>query len=243
MKKFILAALAIAIIATSALVIMAATNKSASPSGKTIMRTYNLGNFRELEVSQINVELKQSPAGQAVLKAPADILDRIVIEKDDDEVKIYVKGNNNKSNINATLTLSSDAVKDIEANCAATVNISGELRSADEIDLSANTAATINAATVSCRDADVESSTAATVNIKRMVCSGKLDAEASTAGTVNIKEGTAAYASLEASTAGTVNVKADLGGGKAEASTGGNITAPTSKLAIKTSAGGSVSSK
>ena len=244
MKKFILSALAIAVIGASSLVIMGAAKKSAKSSTETITKTLSLGNFRDLEVSQIKVELTQAPAGQATLAAPSDIIDRIVIEQDRDEVKIYVKDNKfGKSNVDATLTVSSNAVTDIEAECAAIVNINGELRSADDIDLSASTAGTINAGTVSSRDLDIESSTAGTVNVKRIVTSGKLDAEASTAGTVNIKGGVANYAKLEASTAGTVNAMADFKGGKAEASTGGTINAHTANLYIESNAGGSVNSK
>lgn len=243
MKKLILAALAFAIVGATTFVVMAVTHKSDKYTGEMVSRTFNLGDFHELEVSQINVELTQAPAGEATLTAPSDLIDKIVVKQKGDDVEVYVKGKKfgeNKSNLNATLTVSSSAIKEIEANCAAEVNIKGELRSANDIDLTVSTAATINASVVTCRKADLEASTAGTLNVGRIVCTGELDAEASTAGTIKVNSGTAAYAKLEASTAGTVTVNAELNGGRAEASTGGTIKAPTANLSIEKSTGGSV---
>lgn len=241
MKRIIIGICALAAMSCAGLAAYAA-NKG-SKSNQTITRSYDLGNFKEIDVSFITVELSQGPAGKATLTGPENLVDKVLVRCKGDEVEIDVPGNNNtnksKNYRSVVLKASSSDIQEIKAALAAKVNVD-KLTSNAKVDLETETAAGIEVGMLCCNGADFEAETAGSIVVGEIRNDGVLDASAETAANINIKGGNAGAVKLSAETAGNISVKASISSGRACAETGGCIKADKSRLSVSTDTGGSV---
>lgn len=245
MKGIIIGLVSAGAVLCAGLVAYAATQKGNSQNNTTsnstmTTRTFELGDFSEIEVSTVKVELTQGPACTAILRAPADEIDKIEVLKKGDEVEIGYKRNfRNVKNCKAVLTVSSNNVHKIKVETAGKVEMPS-LSFGGEVDLEAETAGTIKIGRLTCGGAEIDSETAATVEIDEIKNSGLLKADVETAATINIGSGEAGTVDLSAETAGTLKMKAAPAGGSAKAETGGTVRVPTANLRVKADTGGTV---
>lgn len=242
MKRIIIGICALAAMFGAGLAAYAA-NKG-SKSNQTVTRSYDLGNFKEIDVSFITVELTQGPAGKATLTGPENLVDKVLVRSKGDEVDIDIPGNNkiNKSRNNyrnIVLKASSSDIQEIKAELAAQVNVD-KLSSKAKVNLETETAGAIEVGMLSCNGASLEAETAGSIVVGEIRNDGMLHASAETAANIKIKGGNAGTVRLSAETAGNISVKASISSGRASAETGGSIQADKSRLSVSSETGGSV---
>ncbi len=235
--------------------------KKITPSDNMITRELNIADFDEIIASRVNIEYTVGAPGRATLTAPDNVIDEIVVECHDGELKAYVKNRNEyKGNLNATLTVSSDCIKEIDATLSARININSPL-DIKSLETNVTTSATINIGTLNCKDCDLSTSTSGSIKIAQLTCSDKaeleastsglvdiaviktdkLEADASTSGKVSVKNGKINKVDLTATTSGNISLSAAYTRGEAVANTSGHIRLASDNLTSRTSnTGGSI---
>jgi len=215
-----------------------------SPSDNMISRNLTLDDFDEIETSRVDIEYTVGTPGNAVLTAPDNVIDNIIVIVKEGELKISLRNEHNyKSDIKATLTVSSSSIKDIDASLSSQVNVHSYINSNDLLDLNATTSARINIDSVKCGEAEFITKTSGKIIVGNLECSGKaflkastsaklnidkltankLDAESSTSADLTVNSGKVGKIDLDASTSSKINMFADYDSGKADASTSGRI--------------------
>lgn len=232
-------------------------------NGNATTRTIELGDFDKIETAACNVVYTCGAAVPATFTCPADIADRYAIVNDGGTLKIEYKGkrgNNRTPRHLPTITVSSPALRDVEASLSSAVTIENMADYVDEFDAELSTAATLHAPAIRCRALDVEVSTAATASVDSVsansvslesstaatvsigCCNASvLKAESTTGATIDISGGSATgRVNLEAYTGATVKCRMSAPAGNAEASTGATVIADTANLSVATFTGGTV---
>lgn len=183
--------------------VMLCTLSACAAKPGTASRTFRVGHFDEIECSSLPVEVVVGPAtGKVVVTAPAGFIDRIKVERKDDELEIsrnrgFGFSSNDLKGVKIQVTV--PYVESIEASNGAVVSVKGRLQVADEIDITAKSGAVVNIGNLNCR---------------------KMDVEASSGSVVNVDEGTAAEAEIEAGSGSVVESGVKVDRGSVRASSG-----------------------
>lgn len=235
------------------------------PSGNIVERRVSLGDFDKIETMRVKVEYTLGTPGEAMLKAPDNVIDRIAVEVKDGTLDVYVKeGSNITGDLNAVLTVSSSRLRGVEAYLAGSVNVKSSLALDGEMKVEAATSGAVTLGNITCEGLVVESYTASMVtiadvnskddvkieafssgmvNIKSLIAED-LKIESFTAGNVKIESGSLDEVELEAYTNGKINLGANFRKGEAEAFTGGIIRTNTVNLSkIDTATGGKIKNR
>ena len=225
--------------------------RSIVPSEQMESREISIGDFDEIETSRVHIEYTVGTPGKAILTAPVNVIDDITVKNYEGELEVYADNNTNyKGPLNATLTVSSSRIKDIDASLSAKVNVNSAVISDDKIDLFASTSARINIDSVVCNEAEFIAKTSGGITIISLKCSDKaflkastsgklqvsdltadkIEAESSTSANIKVDSGKTTKIDLDATTSSKIEMLADYEGGKADASTSGQIALATDRL-------------
>lgn len=225
--------------------------KTITPSDYMMTQEMIIGDFDEIETSRVNIEYTVGTPGKAILTAPDNVINDVVVKTVDGELKVYIDNKSDyKGNTKATLTVSSSRLKDIDATLSSNVNINSPIVINDEFDVYAATSANVRIDSVSCGDAKLVSKTSASIQIASLNCyreasmktstsadlgvvvltSAEIEAESSTSSSITVTSGKTGLIDLDATTSSDIKMFADYTGGKADASTSGNIILATDKL-------------
>lgn len=235
------------------------------PNDNIVERRVSLGDFDKIETMRVKVEYTIGTPGEAVLKAPDNVIDRIAVEVKDGTLDVYIKkGPNINGALNAVLTVSSSSLRGVEAYLAGSVNVKSPLVLHREMKVEAATSGSVTLGNITCDGLDVESYTASTVTIADVKSTDDVKIEAFTSGHVNISSlvaedlkvesftggkvniggGSLVEVDLEAYTNGKINLGAGFRKGEAEAFTGGVIRTDTANLSkIETATGGKIQNR
>ncbi len=217
-----------------------------SPDSPVISKSIKIRSLDEIETSNsLAVEYRQSPTTSVTLHAPEDVAGHITISEDDGTLECKVANNRTLSKNAASrvkIVVTSPYVKSFEATTASTISVDGTLVLKNkELEVECSTAATILIKELVCEKLSLEASTASTITVNNVSASEKVSADASTGASITIK-GNAHKFSAEASTGASIKAsQLEAIRGKADASTGGDITCNVKDLVIaKSTTGGSV---
>lgn len=220
-----------------------------SPDSPVISKNIKVRSVDEIETSNaLAVEYKQSPTTSVTLHAPKDVADYITIYEDDGTLECKISNNSNLTKNVASrvkIVVTSPFVKSFEATTASTITVDGTLALKNkELEVECSTAATVLIKELVCEKLSMEASTAGTITVNNVSASEKVSADASTGASITIR-GNADKLSAEASTGASINAsQLEATRGKADASTGGDITCNVKNLVItKSTTGGSVKNK
>lgn len=241
MKKILsILFLTAAIAATSVVCVRAYATESkriTSISSAMTTRQLNLADFNEIETERINVVYTIGTPGTATLTAPDNIIDLLEVKVRDHKLiaRVNLRENNrlngiNNARLNATLTVSSSAVKEVEAYLSAKVTVKSDINITSDFDAETSTSGSIEFKSVKCNSFDAECSTSGSIVLPSLTCN-KTDLETSTSGLIDIKTLICSKSELEASTSSNIkinNITADYA--EATASTSGNITVKGGKV-------------
>lgn len=236
--------------------------RSEDVSNNIITKNLKLGDFNEIEVSRVNIVYSVGTPGTATLSAPDNVMDKITVSTRGGKLKVNVSDEVNfRGRLNATLTVSSSSIKEIDAALSSNVKVTTPIVYSGGLDLEATTSALIVLGEVKSEEADIEVSTSGCVKIADLKCADEIDVsastsgsvkiakatskgfdgEATTSGTVKVECGSIGDVDLDASTSGSIKILAAVSGGTADASTGGTIKVNTSNISKTTSTGGRIS--
>lgn len=245
--------------------VMAVPLKAEEKSSGQEIRTFNIGDFSEMDISMCNVVYTIGTPGEAVLTAPANLIDKYeVVVKNGKLVVSFNNKENDKEiqvNINnqVVLHVSSNSLEEIEAYNLSNVTILSPIVLHDEFKVEAATTATIELGTVVCEEFSAEVSTASNLTIARLDCKeadievntsskAKIQSshisltkvEANTCGSISFDEGNVGKVKFSANTIGKLQCKAYVESGKLEADTGGKIECSLQNVDVECDTGGKV---
>lgn len=196
-------------------------------------------NIDEIKVAQsIKAEVVKSDIEKVVITAPADIMDKIIVEDNRGEVYIHFKPNFNISARNVAAKIFVKDFSKLEATSSAQITVKDKFtQDKTKVEVSSSAGITGN---LEANDLSIEASSSGifkgkiwAVNLEsestssgEIVISGKAksaELEASSSGTLNAKDVTVDMADIKASSSGSVStgVKNQL---RASANSSGNIS-------------------
>lgn len=265
MKKTLL--LPIALVAAMAIspveAVASSFGKKESVTQDQSTRTFKIGDFRKMEISMCNVEYTIGTPGDAVLTAPANLIDKYEVVVKNGKLIVRFKDLSESHRINYTdavkLRVSSKSLEEIEASTSSKVSVLSPIVVNGELEIEVSTTASVNFDTVVCGEISAEVSTASYLTINRLD-SKKADLnsdtasnikiqtahisytklEADTSGSIDIAEGNVGKIDFASNTAGSIRCKAAVEGGKVEANTGGSIRCPIQNVNKDCDRGGSI---
>lgn len=186
--------------------------KTIKPSGTTVTRNFNTGQFDECKVCggfNVNYTVSSQASGNIRVEMPENYEEYISVENSGGELKIKTQ-NLEKKNLEmkyVKVNISAPACREIDLSGAVTMNITGNyaLNSGFECDVSGASNMTIS--DLKCNGLDIEASGASGVKIGNANVTSVAELECSGASSIKISGGK--FDTLKADASGASSIKAD----------------------------------
>lgn len=245
MKHFsIITALVSFLMLSTAFCACSSTDAGVAATGTGEVREFKVGDFDELSVASVDVEIKVgAPTGVVRVEAPEKLFERLEVKCVRGELSVnYKKRNTIRGNMpKAKVFITVSALKDIVATVGAKVSVDKAM-TVRGIDICATTGASVKFSELKVSgDCDIDATTAGDVTVGKLTAD-EIDICATTGASVKINGGAVREAELDATTGASVNcVSMSATKGSASASTGGSVDCHISNLTDRTATtGGSV---
>ncbi len=212
-----------------------------NPDSKLISKTIALSDIRELSSSAgLKVTYVVGESNEAVITAPADLMEKIKVDQSNGEVSFVYTENISSGNDRVSITVTTPVMTAFDASSASTISLpDGFTPVGGELSLQASSGASLSGKGINATLIGIESSSGASINVS--VNAESVACDSSSGSSISIS-GKATSVKFSSSSGGSIwGAKLNASTGSAQASSGGSVgCAIQSPTLIKETSGGSV---
>lgn len=187
--------------------------KTIKPSGTTVTRNFNAGQFNECKVCggfNVTYTASSQGTGNVTVEMPENYEEYISVKSSGGELKIKTQ-NLDRKNLEmkyVKVSVSAPACKEIDLSGAVTMDITGNYNLGSGLECEVSGASNLTISELKCNGLDIEASGASGVKIGNAKVTSVAELESSGASGIKIT-GTAKFDTLKAVASGASSIKAD----------------------------------